>query len=117
MSQEKTEVLFQIEALKENASNWKGPFSVVLVTRDGKEPWIRVISADGYRMNEFAFASMFRLELSAHEVFQYHGDGPETSTVSKQTVWRAITEAMRRLTHKDGRLEVVWVPNDPRVPF
>lgn len=117
MEEVKLQTLFRIEELKENASSLKGPFSVMLVAREGKEPWIRVLSQSGYRVNEFNLAGMFKPQLEAHDVMQYHGDGPERSTISEQTVWRAVNEAMRRLTPRDGRLEVVWVPNDPAVPF
>lgn len=117
MKDETTQVLFQIGKLEENASSWKGPFTVVLVTREGKEPWIRVLSSEGYRVNEFNLAGMFIPQLKATAVFQIHGDGPESSTISDQTVWRAVNEAMRRLTRQDGHLEVVWVPNDPALPF
>lgn len=116
MKEEKTQVLFKIEQLEENNSGWKGPFSVVLVTREGKQPWIRVLSQTGYRVNEFNLAGMFIPQLKARAVFQIHGDGPESSTISDQTVWRAVTDAMRRLTRQDGHLEVVWVPNDG-LPF
>lgn len=117
MKEEKTQVLFKIEQLKENHCSYEGPFSVVLVTREGKQPWIRVISQDGYCTNSFSLAGLFKPQLEARDVMQYHGDGPERSTVSEQAVWRAANEAMRRLTRQDGHLEVVWVPNDPSMPF
>lgn len=118
MKQEKIDVLFQIEALEAAPVGCKGPFTVVLVTREGSEPWIRILGADGkFRPNEFNLAGMFEPQMNARQVLQFWGDGPESSTVSEDVVRRAVEAAMERLTRRDGHLEVVWVPNDPRLPF
>lgn len=118
MKQEKIDVLFQIDALEDAPAGSKGPYTVALVTREGSEPWIRILGPNGkFRTNEFNLAGMFEPQLNARQVLQFWGDGPESSTVSEDVVRRAVEAAMGRLTREDGHLEVVWVPNDPRLPF
>lgn len=118
MKDGKQQLLFEIAHLPGSHAGWEGPYSAYLWTQEDKEPWIRLVrTADGYVMNEFRLAAMFAPTPLPHEVHQYHGDGPMHSTVSIPTVWRAVQEAMSCLTPQDGRFEVVWVPNDPAMPF
>jgi hypothetical protein len=65
----------------------------------------------------FPLTSLFEPKVVDHDIKQVWGDGPEAMTLPASAVEEVAKRALMALHPAMGKLRVVWVPDDPRLPF